>query len=68
MKEFKVMSSNMSATYTAGKFIAETAAEAVKMARDGYRKSSLGKTLGDVGAFRFYVVDSFPHEKEEVAT
>lgn len=65
MKEYKVMCSNMSATYSAGHFIADSAAEACDMAREAYRKSDLGRALKDAGAFRFYTVDKFPHEREE---
>ncbi len=65
MKEFKVMASSMSATYTSGKFVAETADEAIQLAKENYRNGSLGKSLKDVGAFRFYVVDSYPYESDE---
>lgn len=49
------MASSMSATYSAGMFCTETDAEAIEQARNAYRDSSLGRTLHDVGAFRFYV-------------
>lgn len=50
-----VKASNFSATYNAGIFCTSTDAEAIELARETYRNSSLGRQLGDVGAFRFYV-------------
>ena len=44
----------MRGTYNAGRFCAESIEEAIEMAREAYRNSSLGRTLKDVGAFRFY--------------
>lgn len=67
MREYKVRASNMSATYNAGRFIAESPAEACEMARASYANSSLGRTMRDVGAFRFFVVDRFPHEEGDDA-
>jgi len=67
MKEYKVMCSNMSATYSAGRFVASSPEEACEMARDAYRNSSVGRTMKDVGAFRFYTVSQFPYEREEEA-
>jgi hypothetical protein len=64
-REFKVMCSNTFGTYTAGKHIADTAEQACDMARDAYRNSSLGRHMNDVGAFRFFTVNKFPHEEEE---
>ena len=65
MKEYKIMCSSMSATYSAGSFIASSQEEACQMARDEYRNSSLGRSLNDVGAFRFYTVSQFPYEREQ---
>lgn len=64
MKEYKVMCSNMSATYSAGRFIADSAAEACEMAREQYAKSDLGRALKDANAFRFYTVTQFPYERD----
>ena len=57
MKQYKVMASSMTATYSAGKFMAKSAHDAIEMARENYRCSQLGQTLKDVGSFRFYTVD-----------
>ena len=65
MREYRVMCSNMFATYSAGRFIASSAEEACQMARESYHNSSVGHTLKDVGAFRFYTVSQFPYEREE---
>jgi len=62
MREYKVMASSMTATYSAGRFFASSPREACQKAHDHYRDSQLGRMLKDVGAFRFYVVDRFPHE------
>jgi hypothetical protein len=64
-REYKVMASNMSATYSAGRFIASSAKEACQMAREKYASSSLGRALKDAGAFRFYTVSKFPHESTD---
>jgi hypothetical protein len=64
-QEYKVMASSLTATYTAGRFVANSSAEAIEMARESYRNSDLGRRLNDVRAFRFYVVDQFPHERED---
>ena len=64
MREYKVMASNSHATYTAGRHCAASAADACDMAREAYRNSMGGRELKDVAAFRFYVVDRFPHETE----
>ena len=63
MREFKVCASSMSATYNAGRYIAESAEEACDMAREKYRNSSLGRMARDVMAFRFYTVDQFDFER-----
>jgi 1,2-phenylacetyl-CoA epoxidase PaaB subunit len=63
-REYKVRASSMTATYNAGRFVASSAAEACQMARDDYARSSLGRSMNDVRAFRFYTVDKFPHEEE----
>lgn len=65
MKPYKVMASSMTATYTAGTFCADSAAEACEQARNNYRDSQLGRTLKDAGAFRFYTVSQFPYESED---
>ena len=57
MKQYTIMASSMTATYSAGKFMAKSAQEAIEMARENYRRSQLGQTLKDVGSFRFYTVD-----------
>lgn len=64
MREYKVRAASMSATYNAGRFTADSAAEACRMAREDYAKSLLGRSLKDVGAFHFFTVDKFPHEEE----
>ena len=56
MREYTVKASSMTGTYTAGKFCADSKQEACEMAREEYRNSSLGRTLKDVGAFRFYTL------------
>ena len=56
MKQYKVMASSMMATYSAGKSMAKSAQEAVEMARENYRRSELGRSMKDVGSFRFYTV------------
>jgi hypothetical protein len=63
MQSYKIMASSMTATYTAGTFCADNAAEACEMARVNYRNSQLGRTLKDCGAFRFYTVSQFPYEQ-----
>ena len=65
MREYKVMCSSMTATYSAGRFIAPTPEAACEMAREAYAKSVLGRSLRDVGAFRFYTVSQFPYERED---
>ena len=55
MKLYHVSASSLTATYSAGKFIAESPEEAKQKAKDRYRNSSLGRTLKDVGAFHFYI-------------
>ena len=64
MKEYKIMASSMTGTYTAGRHIANSPAEACEMARIAYRDSSLGRCLKDAGAYHFYVVQKFPYEEE----
>lgn len=65
LREYKVMASSMTATYTAGRWCAESPQQACEMARRDYQNSRLGMALKDAGGFRFYVVDKFPHEREE---
>jgi hypothetical protein len=57
MKLFTVGAANMSASYEAGRFVAESKEEAIEKARTRYATSSLGRQLNDAGAFRFYVTD-----------
>lgn len=64
MKEYKVRASSFSASYNAGRFCAESPEEACERAKEDYRNSALGRHAKDVGAFRFYVVDKFPHEED----
>lgn len=64
-QEYKVMASNMAATYAAGRFIADSATDACEQARISYRDSPLGRSLKDAGAFRFYTVSEFPYEREQ---
>lgn len=64
MKQFKVMASSMTATYCAGTFTAKSAADAIEMARENYRNSSLGRQLKDVGSFRFYTVAADSSDKD----
>ena len=63
-KEYKVMASSLTGTYSAGRFVAESPEDACEQARAAYRNSSLGRTMRDAGAFRFYTVANFPHETE----
>jgi hypothetical protein len=51
------------ATYNAGRFVANSPEEACEMAREDYRRSSLGRSLKDAGAFRFFTVDKFDYEE-----
>ncbi len=62
MRQFKVMASSMTATYSAGIFTAKSAADAIEMARENYQNSSLGRQLKDVGSFRFYTVSAEDEE------
>jgi hypothetical protein len=64
MREFKVRASSMTGTYNAGRYIADTAAEACELARQDYARSDMGRTMKDARAFHFYTVDKFPHEEE----
>ena len=64
-REYKVRASNLNATYNAGRFVADSTQEACSKAAEAYASSTLGRQLNDVGAFRFYTVDKFPHEETE---
>jgi len=55
MKNYLVKCSNFYATYSAGKYQAESEQEAIEKARREYADSSLGRMLKDVGAFSFWV-------------
>lgn len=57
-KPYRVKASSMTATYTAGVFVADSAEDACEQARENYRRSDLGRTLRDVGAFRFYAQEA----------
>lgn len=50
-----VKASSMTATYSAGIYCTDSDAEAIEQAREHYAQSSMGRTMRDVGAFRFYV-------------
>lgn len=65
MKEYKVMASNMFATYKAGRYTADSAEDACTMAFLAYAVSVLGRELEDADAFRFYTVDKWPDEEED---
>jgi hypothetical protein len=64
-REYKVMASNNLAIYTAGTFYAESAEEAIEMAKRDYARSYGGRFMGDDRDFRYYVVDGFPDEEED---
>lgn len=53
----RVKASNFHGTYNAGVYDTATDAEAIDQARQDYGRSGLGRTLKDVGAFRFFVSD-----------
>lgn len=63
-REYKVCASSMTATFSAGRFVAETPKQACDMARDNYAQSLTGRALKDARAFRFYTVSRFPHEEQ----
>ena len=52
---YTVKASSLTATYTAGRYQADSKADAIEQARNAYRDSPTGRALGDCGAFRFYV-------------
>ena len=58
------MASSMTATYTAGRYIAATPQEACDMAQQSYANSPLGRAMHDVGAYRFYTVSTFSDEDQ----
>lgn len=55
MRPYLVKCSNTSATYTAGTYVAESAQDAMEMAREAYRVSPVGRRFQDTGAFRFWI-------------
>jgi hypothetical protein len=55
MREYLIKASNMSATYTAGRYCANSPQEACAMAREDYRNSAMGRQFKDTAAFRFWV-------------
>ena len=57
MKVYSVSASSLSGTYTAGRFVAESKADAIDKARERYRRSNLGYHMNDIAAFRFYITD-----------
>ena len=61
-REHHVRASSLSATYNAGRFVADSPQEAIEMAREQYQRSPLGRQMNDVRAFRFYVAT--PEESE----
>lgn len=63
MREYLVKASNFNATYTAGRFVADSPQDAIDQARDSYRRSPLGRSLNDVGGFRFYVATDDPERE-----
>ena len=54
-KLYRIGASNFYGTYDAGTYVADSAAEAIEMAKADYRESTAGRTMKDVGAFHFYV-------------
>lgn len=58
MREFYVGAANFHGTYKAGRYVAETAQDAIDQARRDYANSPLGRSLHDVGAFRFFIEES----------
>jgi GTP cyclohydrolase III len=60
MRVFKVMASNLHATYRASEYTAETPEEAIEQAREAYRNLETGRILKDVGSFRFFTVSEYP--------
>lgn len=63
-REYKVRASNLTATYNAGRFVADSPEQACEMARDDYAQSPLGRQMKDARAFKFFTVSKFPHEEE----
>lgn len=63
-REYRVQASSLTATYNAGRFVAESPEQACRMAREEYGRSATGRMLKDAGAFRFYTVDRFTHEED----
>lgn len=55
MKVYSIGASSFHGTYSAGRFVADSVEEAIEKAKEQYRNSPLGRSLKDVGAFRFYV-------------
>lgn len=67
MREFIIGASSLHATYSAGRFVAASRQDAIRQAREAYARSSLGRQLGDVNAFRFYVESSTRVEEQQWA-
>ena len=62
MKEYKVLAASLSAVYKVGRFIVTSKEDACQQARIAYIQSKAGRTLNDVGQFRFFCVDKFMEE------
>lgn len=56
MKEYLVGAANFHATYTAGRFIANSPQEAIEKAKEDYKKSGIGRALKDISSFRFFIM------------
>jgi hypothetical protein len=65
VKVYRVKASSMTATYTAGVYAANSPQEACEQAQEEYRRSDLGRTLRDVGAFRFYATEARLADEEQ---
>ena len=59
MREFRVRAANFYATYNAGRYVAESAENAIEQAKQEGRRAGTHP-----GEFKFFVVDKFPDEKE----
>lgn len=64
MRQYLVKASNLHATYTAGRFVADSPQDAIEQARDEYRRSPLGRSLNDIGGFRFWISTEEHRENE----
>jgi hypothetical protein len=64
-KLYRVKASSMTATYTVGTFVADSPEEACEKGREDYRRSDVGRSLRDVGAFRFYANEARLADEDE---